>query len=66
MPANKLIFGIIPKHVVLININEKNIPNENRYPSSPNNDTPLCLPKLIIKNYEIQREESIKFLGVLL
>ena len=27
---------------------------------------PLRLPKLIINNYEIQREESIKFLGVLL
>ena len=24
----------------------------------------LCLPKLIINNYEIQRKESIKFLGV--
>ena len=32
------------------------------------NDIPLRLPKLIINNYEIQREESIKFkfLGVLL
>ena len=28
--------------------------------------TILCLPKLIINNYEIKREESIKFLGVLL
>ena len=29
-------------------------------------DISLRLPKLIINNYEIQREESIKFLGVLL
>ena len=29
-------------------------------------DIPLCLPKLIINNYEIHIEESIKFLGVLL
>ena len=27
---------------------------------------PFRLPKLIINSYEIQREESIKFLGVLL
>ena len=31
-----------------------------------NFDIPLCLPKRITKNYGIQREESIKFLGVLL
>ena len=29
-------------------------------------DIPIRLPKLIINNYEIQREECIKFLGVLL
>ena len=29
MPANVTISGIIPKHAVLINVNEKNIPNEN-------------------------------------
>ena len=33
---------------------------------SKRDDIPLRLPKLIINNYEIQREESIKFLGVLL
>ena len=33
---------------------------------SKKDDIPLRLPKLIINNYEIQREESIKFLGVLL
>ena len=33
---------------------------------SKKDDIPLCLPKLIINNYEIQRVESIKFLGVLL
>ena len=33
---------------------------------SKNDDIPLCLPKLIINNYEIQRKQSIKFLGVLL
>ena len=33
---------------------------------SQKDDIPLPLPKLIINNYEIQREESIKFLGVLL
>ena len=33
---------------------------------SKKDDISLCLPKLIINNYEIQREESIKFLGVLL
>ena len=33
---------------------------------SKKDDIPLCLPKLIINNYEIKREESIKFLGVLL
>ena len=29
-------------------------------------DIPLHLPKFIINNYEMQREESVKFLGVLL
>ena len=33
---------------------------------SKKDDIPLRLPKLIINSYEIQREESIKFLGVLL
>ena len=33
---------------------------------SKKDDIPLRLPKLIINNYEIKREESIKFLGVLL
>ena len=33
---------------------------------SKKDDIPLRLLKLIIKNYEIQRKESIKFLGVLL
>ena len=33
---------------------------------SKTDDIPLCLPKLIINNYKIQREESIKFLRVLL
>ena len=33
---------------------------------SKKDDIPLCLPKLIINNTEIQREESVKFLGVLL
>ena len=33
---------------------------------SKKDDIPLRLPKLIINNYEIQREESMKFFGVLL
>ena len=33
---------------------------------SKKDDIPLRLPKFIINDYEIQREESIKFLGVLL
>ena len=33
---------------------------------SKKDDIPLRLPKLIINNYEIQREEFIEFLGVLL
>ena len=33
---------------------------------SKKDDIPLHLPKLIINNYEIQREESIKFFAVLL
>ena len=33
---------------------------------SQKENIPLLLPKLIINNYEIQRTESIKFLGVLL
>ena len=33
---------------------------------SKKDSIPLRLPKLIINNYEIRREESIKFLGVLL
>ena len=33
---------------------------------SKKHDIPLRLPNLIINNYEIQREEYIKFLGVLL
>ena len=34
--------------------------------ASKKDDIPFRLPKLIINNYEIQREQSIKFLGVLL
>ena len=34
--------------------------------SSKKDDIPLCLPELIIKISEVQREESIKCLGVLL
>ena len=30
------------------------------------NDIPLHLPKCITSNYEMQREESIKFFGLLL
>ena len=33
---------------------------------SKKDDIPFRLPKLIINNYEIRREESIEFLGVLL
>ena len=33
---------------------------------SKKDDIPFHLPKLIINSYQIQREESIKFLGVLL
>ena len=33
---------------------------------SKKDDIPLWLPKIIINNYEIERKESIKFLGVLL
>ena len=33
---------------------------------SKKEDIPLRLPKLIISNYEIQREKSFEFLGVLL
>ena len=33
---------------------------------SQKDDITLCLPNLIISNYEIQTEESIKFFGVLL
>ena len=33
---------------------------------SKKDDITLCLPKLIINNYEVQRKESIKCLGVLL
>ena len=33
---------------------------------SQKENIPLHLPKLIINSYEIQRSESIKFLGVLL
>ena len=36
------------------------------YKPSKKDDIPPCLPKLIINNYEIKREESIKFLVVLL
>ena len=36
------------------------------YKPRKEDDIPLRLPKLIISNYEIQREESIKFFGVLL
>ena len=36
------------------------------YEPSKKDDTPLRIAKLTINNYEIQREESIKFLGVLL
>ena len=34
--------------------------------SNKKDDIPFCLPKLIIKNYETQRKECIKFLRVLL
>ena len=36
------------------------------YKPCKKDDILLRLPKLIINNYEIQRKESIKFLGVLL
>ena len=36
------------------------------YKPSKNDDIPLRLPKLIVNNYEIKREGSIKFCGVLL
>ena len=32
---------------------------------SKKDDIPLRLPKLTISNYEIKREKSVKFLGVL-
>ena len=34
--------------------------------ASKKDEIPPCLPKPIISNYELQREEYIKFLGVLL
>ena len=36
------------------------------YKPNKKDDIPLRLPRLIVNDYEIKREESIKFLGVLL
>ena len=43
---------------------EKENTHSSNKPSKKYN-IPLRLPKLIINNYEIQREESIKFFGIL-
>ena len=50
----------------LENINQCFVSNKLQNKPSQKENIPLLLPKLIINNYEIQRTESIKFLGVLL
>ena len=50
----------------LENISQCFVSNKLQNKPSQKENIPLLLPKLIINNYEIQRTESIKFLGVLL
>ena len=47
-----------------LNVGKKTIYSFFHKPSK--NNIPLSLPKRMINNYELQRKESIKFLGVLL
>ena len=49
-----------------LSLNEEKTKYSFFHKPSKKDDIPLHLPKLIINNYEIQRKESIKFLGVLL
>ena len=49
-----------------LSINIKKTKHSFFHKPSQKEEIPFLLPKLIINNYEIQRTESIKFLGVLL
>ena len=71
----KHLFTVVNKE--LVNIKDKFTAKKlslnaekSKYPffhkPSKKDNIPLCLSKLIITNYKIQREASIKFLGVLL
>ena len=48
-----------------LSLNVKRHNNHSFISQTKKGDIPLCLLKLIFNDYEIQREESIKFLGVL-
>ena len=58
MPANVPIFGIIPKHAVLINVNEKNIPNQNPAKEKAYNS---MLMNLQVKVAPVLVKKSVKY-----
>ena len=58
-------FKVVNNELVNVKVGSLQISSFFHKPSKKE-DIPLRLPKLAINNYEIQREESIKFLGVLL
>ena len=58
MPANVTIFGIIPKHAVLINVNEKNIPNENPAKEKEYNSMSMNLQ---VKVAHVLAKKSVKY-----
>ena len=58
MAANVPIFGIIPKHAVLINVNEKNITSENPTKEKEYNSISMNLQ---VKVAHVLAKESIKY-----
>ena len=58
MPANVPIFGIIPKHTVLINVNEKNIQNENPTKEKEKNSISMNLQ---VKVTHVLARKSVKY-----
>ena len=58
MPANVPVFGTIPKHAVLINVNEKNIPNENPAKEKEYNSISVNLQ---VKVAHVLPKKSVKY-----
>ena len=58
MPANMPIFGIIPNHFVLINVNEKNILNKNPAKEKECNSISMNLQ---VKVVHVLAKKSVKY-----